>query len=134
MPVTPNLSLQAFERLKSRKQIALLFEEGQSTFVFPFKIVYIIQPRAKEGWPLSFTVSVPKRRFKKAVQRNLIKRRTKEAYRLNKAELQENLMSKNIKISLIFIYLDSEVKKFAVIEKSIKHHLNALQTQISTFS
>ena len=113
--MTPKLTLQAFERLKSQKQIGLIFEKGQSAFVFPFKLVYHIQPRAEQEWPLNFTVSVPKRKFKKAVERNLIKRRTKEAYRLNKMALQEKLMSGNIKISLIFIYLDSELKKFDVI-------------------
>ncbi len=129
MDMTPKLSLQSFERLKSQKQIGLLFEEGQSSFKFPFKLVYLIQPRSENEWPLSFAVTVPKRKFKKAVERNLIKRRTKEAYRINKSLLQEKLMSGNIKMSLIFIYLDSELKKFTVIEKSIKHHLNALLTQ-----
>jgi len=134
MTMTPKNSLQSFERLKSQKQIGLLFDKGQSSFIYPFKLIFLLQPRSDDQWPLSFTVTVPKRKFKKAVERNLIKRRTKEAYRLNKVDLQEKLMSSNIKMSLIFIYLDSEVKKFSVIEKSIKHHLNALLTQTTISS
>ena len=116
------------ERLKSRKQIARLFDTGQSQFIFPFKLLFIID-KATNDKPayLQFTVSIPKKKIKKATKRNLIKRRTREAYRLNKSNLLKKLEAdKNHKISLMFIYIDEEVKDYTLIEKSIIGHLNKL--------
>jgi len=125
------LTLKAFERLKSRKQIDLLFSKGIQSFAYPFKIIYTIEQRVQDEWPLKFSVSVPKKKIRLAVNRNLIKRRTREAYRLNKNTLQESLSTQGFKISLMFIYLESELKEFSIIEKSIKKHLNALISEIS---
>ena len=81
-----NNTLGKKERLKSRKLIGRLFEEGTSIKNFPFRLVYIITD------PISITsvkatFSVPKRNFKKAVDRNRIKRLIREAYRLEKKNI-----------------------------------------------
>ena len=75
-----NNTLGKTERLKSRKLIKKLFEEGISIKNYPFRLVYI----ATETPPIKSSFSVPKRNFKKAVDRNRIKRLIKEAYRLEK--------------------------------------------------
>ena len=78
-----NNTLGKTERLKSRKLIKKLFEEGISIKNYPFRLVYI----ATETPPIKSSFSVPKRNFKKAVDRNRIKRLIKEAYRLEKKNL-----------------------------------------------
>ena len=82
-----NNTLGKTQRLKSRKLIKKLFEEGISIKNYPFRLVYI----ATETPPIKSSFSVPKRNFKKAVDRNRIKRLIKEAYRLEKKNLFKTL-------------------------------------------
>ncbi len=82
-----NNTLGKTERLKSKKLIKKLFEEGVSIKNFPFRLVYI----TTEKPPIKSSFSVPKRNFKKAVDRNRIKRLIKEAYRLEKKNLVKTL-------------------------------------------
>ena len=82
-----NNTLGKTERLKSRKLIKKLFEEGISIKNYPFRLVYI----ATKTPPIKSSFSVPKRNFKKAVDRNRIKRLIKEAYRLEKKNLFKTL-------------------------------------------
>ncbi len=74
------------ERLYEKKLMEQLFKGGKSFFVFPFKVFYVVVERAAP-YPAKVLVSVPKRNFKKAVDRNRIKRLVREAYRRNKAVL-----------------------------------------------
>ena len=116
------------EKLKSKKRIEQIFSEGKEQFKFPFKLVYIIEPCSGEedsNW--SFGISIPKKKIRSAVKRNLLKRRAKEAFRLNRNPLSELLVIKNLKLSLMFIYIADDVKKYAVIEKSIIKHLDNLK-------
>lgn len=71
------------ERLKSRKLIGSLYEEGKSIKVFPLRMVYM-QIEHTSNYPAQAGVSVPKRNFKNAVDRNQIKRLMREAYRKQK--------------------------------------------------
>lgn len=71
------------ERLKSKKLIGKLYEEGKSIKVFPFRMVYI-QTEHTSKFPVQVGVSVPKRNFKSAVDRNRIKRLMRETYRKEK--------------------------------------------------
>ncbi|RZJ71915.1 ribonuclease P protein component [Flavobacterium sp.] len=77
------------EKLKSRKTIEKLFSEGKSVSKFPLRLVYVENPDEIET--IQMGVSVSKRNFKKAVDRNIFKRQLREAYRLNKHILLENL-------------------------------------------
>lgn len=76
------------ERLKSKKLIEKLFEEGSSLKVYPFKLTYLKTSHTSDN-PVQVAFSVPKRRFKKAVHRNRVKRLLKEAYRLEKHTVYE---------------------------------------------
>lgn len=104
------------ERLCSKKVIDKLFAEGKSFFVYPLKIVYLETPLpVKNQVQAAFTVG--KRNFKKAVQRNLIKRRMREAYRLNKQKLYEGLGDKQL--AVFFIYTGKTISEYKQIETAI---------------
>lgn len=72
------------EKLKSKKIIDLLFEEGRSVKGYPLRLIYVATPLEKEGITMQTSVSVSKRQHKLAVTRNRIKRLMREAYRLEK--------------------------------------------------
>jgi len=78
-------------RLSSKKQIAQLFAQGQTHFLYPFKIVYLERDSSSTPqqnlWPPPVLFSISKRNFKRAHQRNQLRRRIREAYRLNFARL-----------------------------------------------
>ena len=115
------------DKLKSKKLIEQLFSDGKAQFKFPFKLVFIIEPLAEgdtDHW--SFGISIPKKKIKSAVKRNLLKRRVREAFRLNRLTLSNILESRNLKLSLMFIYIADDVKKYTVIEKSVIHHISLL--------
>ncbi len=126
--MTRKYTLPKSAKLKSRKLINQLFESGLSYFKYPFKLMYIIeQADSSSHSEVQFSVSVPKKKIKSAVKRNLIKRRTREAYRLNKHLLDSNLKnSANHKISLMFIYIADDVGKYDIIEKCIVSLLEKL--------
>ncbi|NQW36923.1 MAG: ribonuclease P protein component [Flavobacteriales bacterium] len=99
-------TFQKQEKLKHKKLIEQLFKEGKSISKFPLRLVYL-QINHDGDKPLQAGFSVPKRNFKHAVDRNLLKRRIREAYRLNKEEVYKEISNKYI---LMFIYLDKNIK------------------------
>ena len=106
------------ERLTSKKVIDQLFASGKSMFIYPFRVLYLASLPENEH-PAQVVFSVPKRSFKQAVKRNLLKRRMREAYRLNKHYFYRNLQEQNKKLSIVFIYVEKEIKAYAVIEKGM---------------
>ncbi|MDD3773329.1 MAG: ribonuclease P protein component [Weeksellaceae bacterium] len=106
------LSLGRKKRLKSRKKIERLFIQGERSYKFPIRMVYFLEKN--EVSQFQITVSVPKKLIKKAVERNTIKRRMKEAFRLHQFELKTKG-----KLELMFIYTASEVLDYTVIENSV---------------
>jgi ribonuclease P protein component len=119
----PDFSFKKAERLCSKKQIEKLFSEGNSFLFYPLKVVYM-DFDFPEPFPAKSAFSVSKKRFKTAVQRNLIKRRMREAYRLNKQlfTLDDNSSKK----AVFFIYIGKEILDFQTIEKAMKRSLAAL--------
>lgn len=111
------------ERLSSFKEIQELMKNGESFFHYPFKVVYLnvapVQTDSAEQ-PNSIIVSVPKRHFKRAVKRNLLKRRIRESYRLNKGLL---VAPQGCKTNALFVYVSKEVLKFSYIERKLKEVL-----------
>jgi ribonuclease P protein component len=115
------------ERLCSRKQIQEVFESGASFFIHPFKIIF---QEAPEDAPsaVQVLISVPKRNIRKAVMRNKIKRRIREAYRKNKSQLLSQLRE-GTKISIIFIFTAKEELPYQEIETKIIQALQRLPKQ-----
>src|ERR1043166_5363776 len=88
--VAKQFTLGKSERLKSRKQIEQLFAEGKNFPMSPFRVYYRTSPFVSgSASNLQFGAAVSAKNFKRAVDRNRIKRLTREAYRLQKNQLQE---------------------------------------------
>lgn len=122
-----NQRLYKTERLKSRKAIEELFSKGEKISSFPIKLIYL---QNKNQSVISHQVgfSVPKRSIKKAVHRNKIKRRMREAYRKNKQLLT---LSDNIKLIFMFIFTDKTERPYSDIEQKIKNILKQLNEKLS---
>jgi ribonuclease P protein component len=113
------------EKLKSRKSIQSLFESRNYIQTSHLKLVFKINLQATECVP-KFSVSVPKRSFKKAVVRNKLKRLIREAYRLNKSGLVEYCKSNAIAIDMMWIYTKSELQTFQFIEPLVQNGISRL--------
>ena len=114
-------NFQKEERLCSKKLLEELFKNGSSFLLYPFRITWLRSPAPEQNYPVQVVVSVPKKRFKHRVDRNLIKRRIKEAYRLNKElHLYQTLRVQNLKLILAIAYVGKEAHDFSLIEKKLK--------------
>lgn len=112
------LTFRKEERLHKEKLIQELFETGSSFYLFPFKVLSKHNPDGE--FPVhQVLISVSKRNFKKAVDRNLIKRRVRESYRLNK-----NLLPARPKLLIAYIYTAKEILTFAQIQERLIKTLN----------
>jgi ribonuclease P protein component len=105
--------LQRTMRLKGEKNIELLFKEGRSLFVFPIKAVFYFS--SMPGKNFNFGVSVTKRNFKKAVDRNRIKRQLREIVRLD----ADVFCEKKVNVSIMYIYVAKERLEHKMIQSAI---------------
>lgn len=116
------------ERLKSRKIIEQVFSEGKSFNVNPYKVYYLFSSLTTHNPPFSiqFGIGVSTKNFKRAVDRNRIKRITREAYRLQKVSLQEKLKEKKILLNIFFIYTRKELASYNEVYDKMKLILSKL--------
>lgn len=117
------------ERLCSKKLLERLFGgEGKSFPAFPLRVVYMPLTEEEMAADVSILVSVPKKRFKRAVKRNRVKRQVREAYRRNKHILTEALAAQEgaPRMALAFIWLDGKLHPSVEVEQKVKkllHHI-----------
>ena len=114
------------ERLKSRKQIDAIFSSGKQFTLFPIRVFYQFRESASPLLPLQAGFGVSARNFPLAVHRNRIKRRTREAYRLQKQALFDLLPVNNACLDLFFIYTGREMPEYAVISRRVGECLEKL--------
>jgi ribonuclease P protein component len=125
--VAKQFTLGKNERLKSRKQIEQLFSEGKSFPLSPFRIYYLVTPViTNSSSTLQFGAGVSGKNFKRAVDRNRVKRLTREAYRLQKKQLQEATMQKKLQLNIFFIYTGKELPPFNIVREKVNVILNKL--------
>ncbi|MBP6431869.1 MAG: ribonuclease P protein component [Ferruginibacter sp.] len=134
MNTTPRYTLGKTERLKSHKLIDEVFKQGKAFSVFPFRVVYLLkdgdllttngQPTTTNPLQTGFTVST--KYFKKAVDRNRIKRLMREGYRLQKNELFELVQVHNFQLSVFFIYTGNELPAYKIIHEKVGSVLKRL--------
>lgn len=120
-------TLSKEERLSWKRHIDLLFAEGRSFISFPLRVVYLPVEEKELPSRVAIMVSVPKKKFKRANKRNLIKRLIRESYRIHKYDLIDPLQEKGTSMLVAFLYVDKEIRSFAEIEKSMIKALKALK-------
>jgi ribonuclease P protein component len=116
-------TLTKSERLCSKTMIERLFAGGNSSFpAYPLRVVYMWLPPTEGTADVSILISVPKKRFKRAVKRNLVKRQVREAYRRNKYILIDALKSREEgkRLVLAFIWLDNQIHSSEEVERKVK--------------
>jgi ribonuclease P protein component len=106
------------ERLCSQKLIEELFSSGESFLSYPLKVVFL-KTDMQNSYQAQAAFTVSKRNFKRAVHRNLLKRRMREVYRLNKSSLYDELAAKNLQIAIMFVFIGKEVCDYTAIEKGM---------------
>lgn len=130
MPDTPvDCSFPKAEKLKSKKIIDQLFKNGQSKVFFPLRIIWDYSPLT-ESVPVQCGVSVSKRNFPKATDRNRIKRQLRETYRLNKNILLPVVQEKDTQLAVMILFIAKEFVDFAEINRQTKRSLSLLSKKI----
>ncbi|MEO6136957.1 MAG: ribonuclease P protein component [Ginsengibacter sp.] len=127
--MTHLFTLKAHERLKSRKVIQQLFKEGQSFSHFPFRIIFLEVNDQTSQLRTGFSVS--KRHFKKAVDRNKIKRLMRESYRLQKNNLKDLIEKNQTGLAVFIIYTIDALPTYKDIFEKMGTALERLQKKVS---
>ena len=124
-------TLPKAERLNRKRLIDQLFGgNGKSLLAFPLRMVYMTT--GPDGQTASMLVSVPKKRFKRAVKRNRVKRQVREAYRLNKQLLLPVLEERNQSVVMAFIWLSDSLVPSSVVEEKVRNLLVRLAERLQS--
>lgn len=117
------------QHLTGTTVIADLFSGGKSFLVFPVRVVWKRVP--KEDEPVKLLMSVPKKRFKHAVDRNRYKRLLREAYRLNNTHLLEVMATKEYSLHVAFTVVGTEIPTFAELDWVMTKILEKMEVRLS---
>jgi len=121
-----NHSFSKRERLCGRNDFQKLFSEGKSFYCYPFRCIYLWKNAA--DFSARIAVSVSKKKFKRAVDRNKIKRLVRESYRLEKEILyQKYADTSNIYIDILIVYTETKILPFSFIRKKMIASLQKME-------
>ncbi len=121
-------STQSFgkaERLNSKKLMDELFNKGSSFVLYPFRIYWMKHEQIVPS-KIQVLISVPKKNFPLAVDRNRIKRLMREAYRKNKLQHINSMIGIDKNISIAFLFTDRKVPEYKLVEEKMISVLNQL--------
>jgi len=119
-------TLTRTERLRSLKTIRRLFEQGRSGFVYPFRYIWLSEQSAENTVEVLF--SVPKKFLHRANKRNLVRRRTKESYRLSKGTVAEAAADR--RISLALIYSTKKINDYKTVKYAVEKILDEVRCSL----
>jgi len=121
-------TLAGAERLKSRKQIDLVFKEGARINIFPLRVSFILEKGT--GDVLQFGVGVSGKLFKKAVDRNRVKRLARESWRVQKNDLRQMLTDNNLRMVVFAVYTGKELPVYETIYQAMAGVIEKLSRSV----
>jgi len=121
------------ERLKSSRIIGELFNSGDTITIFPLKLFWSID-NYDQLVPARIAVAIPARNIRSAVDRNRLKRRIRESYRLNKQILLEFLSDKKLCLNFVFLYLPKTVSSYNQISEALIKILTNIMNHLENIS
>ena len=121
------------EKLYSRKVISRLFENGNSFYSEPFRLLWL-KSEDINPYPAHAGVSVGKRSFPRAVDRNRIKRLIREAWRINKHQLYRQLEKLNLQIFIMIIYAGDKMPEYRELEAQMKDLVGKFSLHLTVIS
>ena len=131
--LTNKFTYQKKDKLKSRKQMQFLFSKGTAITIHPIRLLYTIEKEEAgifSNGLLQAGVGAPSRQFRKAVQRNKVKRLLREGYRLEKPNFTNSISITNTRLNLFFLYVDAHVQTQQEIQATIKLLLQKLADKL----
>lgn len=120
------------EHLKSKKTIEKLYSEGASVTAYPLRAVFIELANEEQEPTAQILISVAKKRFRHAVDRNLTKRRIREAYRTSKHPFIEALENDGKKMAVAILYIDTRHNSTAFIKRKMEKLLENIVAKSRT--
>ena len=126
--------LKKCERITSQITLEHLFNKGKKIFEYPYKVFYDFNLGTPLDCELEMAISVPKKRIRKAHNRNRIKRLTREGYRTNKLKLIKELAQNKQRLSVFLIFVGTADVNLAQVEEKIIVILNRLQEELRNLS
>jgi ribonuclease P protein component len=123
-------SFNKSERLCLKRRFEALLADGSSFFIYPFRVIYLEKVLSESDKPVQIAFTVKKTKFKRAVIRNLIKRRTRESWRRRKGELYDYLRAGNNNLIILLVYGADELLPYAEIDRKIGLIIQRLQQEI----
>lgn len=147
----PDFSFPREERLRSLTTIRRLFTEGKGGFVYPFRYTVLVEkPKQEVGetenlvadgvavesaqkqynGKVEIMISVPKKFHKRANKRNLLKRRTREAYRLSREELRAKVVEQGVVLNIALVYSTKELHTYKTISNAVQRILEQIGSRL----
>jgi len=120
--MSPTFTFPKKEHLCGEIRLGKLYAEGKAFIVYPLRVVYKISEN-QDNVPVKVLVSVPKKRFKHAVDRNRIKRLMRESYRLSKVPFINIVVSKSVSVQIAFNYVANLETDFATLKRKMEKAL-----------